>query len=210
MKIVKILVVLILIIGTLGFIGFNKVNIEMDEADLPESIYEEDTNLLLLVNTRLLSLFVGSTENEYTVVEEVVNLIILDSIRKNVNSNYDPLSSCDTDECNYIFQEDAYYVNYAWAELSEDDQLIVHVSVGSDKFIHINTIIDFYMDIDINYLGFEISLTLDKLYVNEIGLSTDNLDKLLENIDKDAIEEKVTKGELDMEEYKYTLSFSLF
>ncbi len=209
MKIIKVLLVVVVVIGIIGFIGFKKVNIEMDEVDLPANVYEEEGDLLNIVNTKLFDLFVLSADNEYTVVEEVINLVTLDTIRENVNAEYDPLSDCDTDECNYILQNEDYYINYAWAELSEDNQLIIHISVGSDKFIHINTIINFYLDIDINYLGFEISLTLDQLSVNEIGVSIDTLDKILGNFDKDNIEAKVTTGELDMEEYTYTLSFSI-
>ncbi len=209
MKIIKILLVVVLVVGIIGVIGFNKVHIEMDEADLPTNVYEEDADLMNIVNTRLMGLFILSVGNEYTVVEEVINLVILDTVRENVNLEYDPISDCDTDECNYILQNKNYYINYAWADLTEDNQLIVHISVGSDKFVHINTIIDFYMDIDINYLGYEISLTLDQLFVNEMGMSKDTLDKILSNFDKDNIEAKVTKGDLDLEEYKYTLSFSI-
>lgn len=209
MKFLRIIIGLIIVIAVLGVIGFNKVNVEVVESDLPESVYGENSNLLYIANSRLIGLFILQNVNEYTVVEEVINLVILDTIRKNINSEYDPLGNCETDECNYIFQGDTYYINYAWAELSENDQLIIHISVGSDKFIHVNTIIDFYLDIDINYMKFEISLTLDKLFINEMGLSIENLDRLLRNLDKDAIEETVTKGELDMENYKYDLSFSI-
>lgn len=213
MKIIKklliIVLVIVLIVGIIGAIAYKKIHVEVDEADLPTNVYEEEADLLSIVTTRLFDLFVLTTENEYTVVEEVVNLIILDTIRENVNQEYDPLGDCETDECSYITQNDNYYVNYAWAELSDENQLIVHISGGTDKFIHVNTIIDFYLDIEINYVEFEISLTLDQLAVNDMAISTETLDKIFSNFDTENIETSVTEGELDLEEYKYTLSFSI-
>jgi len=82
------------------------IQVEVDEDTLPVNVYEEDADLLTLVNTRLIDLFINSATNEYTVVEEVVNLIILDSIRENVNSEYDPLGDCETTECNYIVYDE--------------------------------------------------------------------------------------------------------
>lgn len=209
MKLIKMLLIIVVVLGLLGLFAYNKVQVEVDETDLPTNVYEEEADLLSIVNLRLIDLFVLSITNEYTTVEEIINLVILDTVRENINDEYDPLGTCDTEECNYILIDENYYISYVWAELSEDDQLIVHVSIGSDKFIHVNTIIDFYMDIDINYLGFEISLTLDTIYVNEMEITVETLDKLLSNFDTENIEDSISKGELDMEEYKYTLGFSI-
>ena len=209
MKLLKILLVLAVVLGIAGFFAYRTVHVEVNEADLPQDVYDEDSDLLLLVNTRLIELFITGTGDEYTLVEETVNLIILDAIRDNVNEDYDPLGSCETIECNYITSNENYYVNYVWAELTDDNQLIVHVSVGSDKFLHINTIIDLYFDIDIDYLSFGFVLTLDTLYLNEMELSLDTLDTLLGYADKDAIEASINKGELDLDEYSYTLTFSI-
>lgn len=200
---------IVVVITVIGVIGYKKVHVEMNEDDLPQNVYEEDADLLSVVNAKLIDLFVLSSGNEYTVVEEVVNLIILDTIRENVNASYDPLGTCDTDECNFIMQDDIYYVSHAWAELTANNQLMVRVSIGSDRLFHVNTIIDFYMDVDINYTAFGITLTLDELQVNDMGISKNMLDKLLANFDLEKIEEDITEGELDMEAYKYTLSFSV-
>jgi len=185
------------------------IQVEVDEDTLPVNVYEEDADLLTLVNTRLIDLFINSATNEYTVVEEVVNLIILDSIRENVNSEYDPLGDCETTECNYIVYDENYYVSFIWAELSDDNQLIVHVSLGSDALVGVNTIFDFYFDIDIDYLGFGIELTLDTYYINDTNLSINILDKIFSNLDTEQIESQVSKGELDLTEYTYKISFSL-
>ncbi len=209
MKIIKILIVTVVVLAVLGFIGVGVINVDVIEDDLPTNVYEEDANLLSLVNTRLFDLFVTSVTNEYGVVEEIVNLVILDSIRENINSEYNPLGDCETNECNFIVYEDNYYVNYIWAELNEDDQLVIHVSLGSEILIGVNTIFDFTFDIDIDYLGFGIELTLDSYSINNMDLSMNILDNIFNNLDTDQIESEVSKGELDLEEYTYTLSFSL-
>ncbi len=121
MKLLKILLVLIVVLGAAVFFAYKTVHVEVDEADLPQDVYEENSDLLLLVNAKMLELFVLSTGDEYTLVEETVNLIILDAIRENVNEDYAPLGTCETVECNYITSNDNYYVNYLWAELSDDN-----------------------------------------------------------------------------------------
>ncbi|MCK5388644.1 MAG: hypothetical protein KAJ22_05100, partial [Candidatus Izimaplasma sp.] len=164
MKFIKILVVLSIILIALGFVGIGMISVDVVEDSLPTNVYEEDADLLTIVNTRLFDLFVTGVTNEYTVVEEVINLIILDSIRENINSEYDPLGDCDTSECNFIIYEDNYYVNYIWAELNSDNQLVVNVSLGTEKLVGFNTIFDFVFDIEIDYLGLGIELTLDSYH----------------------------------------------
>ena len=209
MKAVKGLIFVLVLLFVLLLVAKGAIQVDMNEDLLPTNVYEEDADLLTLVNTRMYDLFMTSVTNEYTVVEEVVNLIILDSVRENVNSEYDPLGDCDTTECNFIVYEDNYYVNYIWAELSDDDQLIIHVSLGSEKFIGVNTVFNFYFDIEIDYLGFGIELTLDAYTLGDVDLSMDILDSIFSNIDTEQIEGQVSKGELDLTEYSYKISFSL-
>lgn len=211
MKLIRSLVVIAILLVVLLFIAKSAIQVDVSEDILPTSIYEEEAGLLSLVNTKLHDLFTGSTTSEYIIVEEVVNLIILDSIRENVNSDYDPLGDCETTDCNFIIYDENYYVNYIWAEQSDDNQLIVHVSFGTESFIGVNTVLDFYFDIDISisFSGLEIALTLDTIYINERNISMDLLDKLFSNIDIAEIESQVSKGELDLTEYSYTITFTL-
>ncbi len=210
MKLVKGLVIVALVLVILLFVAKGAIQVEVDEESLPVNVYSEDADLLTLVNARMFDLFVTSVTNEYTVVEEVVNLIILDSIRDNVNSDYDPLGDCETTDCNYIVYDENYYVSYIWAELSEDDQLIIYVSLGSEVFIGVNTVFSFYFDIDIDYEGFGIELTLDSYNISDKTLSMDILDSIFSNLDIDNIESQVSKGELDLTEYSYKISFNPF
>jgi hypothetical protein len=210
MKIVKwILVVLIILLGII-YIGLNSVKVDVEESELPVNVYEADTDLTTIIQDRMVSIFIDSVANEYTVIEEILNLVVLNSIRENVNADYDPLGDCDTTDCNYIVYEEYYYLNYIIVELTEDDQFLVRVSMGSDKFLDYNTVLNFLFDVEINIIGTEISLTLDQYHLADKELSMSILDKIFGSLDTETIESQVSTGDLDLEEYSYTISFSPF
>ena len=210
MKFIKILLVVIILILAIATGFLYSVKEDIEKSELPVNVYEEQGDLLSIMNARMIELFVASVTDEYTVIEEVLNLVVLDSIRENVNADYDPLSDCDTLECNYIIHEDTYYLNYIIVELTEDDQFLVRVSLGSDKIVNYNTVFSFLFDVEIKYTDFEISLTLDKYQVSDKELSMSILDTIFKNLDKEQIENQVSTGDLDLEEYTYTISFSPF
>jgi len=209
MKIIKWILIILFILVVLIVIGVAIINVKVDEDSLPIDVYEEDANLMTLVDEKLYELFIATVTDDYTLVEEIINLIILDSIKENVNNEYDPLSDCEDISCNFIVHKDFYYLDFIWAELNDDDQLIIHVSVGSDKIIPVNTIFHFYFDINIDYTGFGIELELDKYLVDDNELSMGILDYIFNQIDRNQIESEVTTGELDLEDYSYTISFSI-
>lgn len=156
------------------------------------------------------SIFITSVTNEYTVIEEILNHVVLNSIRENVNEDYDPLGDCETIECNFIVHEEYYYLNYIIVKLTDDYQFLVRVSLGTDKFLDYNTVLNFLFDVEINYIGFGISLTLDQYSISDKDLSMSLLDKIYNRLDIETIELEVTTGDLDLEEYSYTISFSPF
>lgn len=210
MKWLKRLLILILVLSVLGIVSLGVVNVDMIESDLPTNVYEEDSNLGTLINIKLFDLFMTTVTNEYTIVEEVVNLIILDSIRENVNDQYNPLSDCETVECNFITYGDILYVSHIWAELNSDNQLVVHVSYGTERLIGFNTIMDFIFDISIDDVLFGIELTLESYNINNLTLSMSILDNIFARIDTNEIENSVSSGVLDLEEYTYKISFDPF
>ena len=210
MKLLKILfvVVILTIAAAIGFLFSVKADIK--ESELPVSVYEENGDLLTIINARLIELFFTSASDEYTVTEEILNLVVLDSIRENINPDYDPLNDCDTLECNYIIYDDNYYIKHIVVELVEDDQFVVRVSLGSDKYVDYNTVFSFFFDVEIKYTDFEITLTLAKYHVGDKELSISIVDRIFKNLDKDEIENQVSTGVLDLEEYTYTISLSPF
>ena len=210
MKFIKILLfMIVLVLGILVFALYS-VKVDFEESELPVNVYEEQADLLSIVDAKLFELFITSVTNEYTVIEEVLNLVVLNSIRDNVNAEYDPLGDCETIECNFIIHEDYYYLNYIVVELTENDQFLVRVSLGSDKYLEYNTVFSFLFDVEINYTGFEISLTLDQYHLSDKELSMSMLDTIFDKLDTETIENQVSTGDLDLEEYKYTISFSPF
>ena len=210
MKTIKRLIILVVILLVIAIIALYSLKVDVEESELPVNVYEEQADLLTIIDERLVEIFVTSVTDEYTVIEEILNLVVLNSIRENVNASYDPLGDCETEECNFIVHEDFYYLNYIIVELTEDDQFLVRVSLGSDKFVEYNTVFSFLFDVEINYVGFEISLTLDEYHLADKKLSMSILDSIFKNLDADSIESQVTTGELDLEDYSYTISFSPF
>ena len=102
MKILKrVLVILVILLG-IGLVALYSVKEDVLETELPTNVYEEDSNLVTIINAKMFELFITSVTDEYTVVEEILNLVVLNSIRENINENYDPLSDCETIECNFI------------------------------------------------------------------------------------------------------------
>lgn len=212
MKWLKRLLILIVILAALGFVAISIIDVDASDSDLPANVYEEDSDLGTVLDTKLLEVFSSAVTDDFTPIEEIINLVILDSIRDNINAEYDPLSDCETVECNYIVYEDFYYVNYLWAELNEDDQLVVFISYGSKKLIGFNTIMEFNFDLDINisFTGLEISLILESYNINDKGLSLSILDNIFARLDTEEIENSVSTGTLDLEEYSYIITFNPF
>jgi len=210
MKLLKMLLVVIILLIAVIIGLLYTVKVDVEESELPANVYEAEGDLLSIINARMVELFFTSASDNYTVVEEVLNLVVLDSIRENVNEDYDPLSDCETLECNYIIHEDNYYVNYIIVELVEDDQFLVRVSLGSDSIVDYNTVFSFYFDLEIKYSDFEIALTLDRYHVGDKELSMSILDTIFNNLDKEQIESNVSTGELDLDEYSYSISLSPF
>lgn len=208
MKKIKWIVILLLLLIVLLYTVVFSFNVDVNETDIPRTAYEENASLMSVITSSLTDLFVTKDSDEYTLVENIMNYVIVDSIRENINEQYNPFSDCNTDDCLYIFSKDQYYLDFIWAELNDDNQIIVNVSAGTDV-LDFHTIAHFYFDVDIDYLSMEITLELDHYKLNEKELPISYLDQVF-GTNKQEIEESVTFGTLDLEEYKYVISFSIF
>jgi len=176
------------------------------DADLPQDVYEENGNLLGIAEGKLLSLILASPEDEYTIIEEFMNYMILDSIQTNINSSYDPLGDLDTDEANFVFFNDVFYIDYVFATLNEDDQIVVCISFGTDKYITMHSALFLNFDVDIDLIDLSVTLTLESYYLSDNNLSLTILDFIFNQLDKTSIEESITSGVLDLDDYTYTVS----
>ena len=210
MKTIRNLIIILIILIALGVIGLGAIEVDVDDSSLSTIVYEEDANLTDILQAKFISLFVSGSTEESSLVEDIINLVIYDSIKNNINSDYDPLGDCETTECNYVIYEDYYYINYIFAEMNDDGQLVLTVSFGTEEIIEVNTILVLVFDVDIKLLSMSIELTLDKYYLAEYEISKTMLDRIFSKIDTENIESQVSKGELNLEEYTYTISFSPF
>lgn len=209
MKLLKwLLLFIVVLVGGLLLIAYS-FQVKVEESELPTNVYEQEADLLSVMNDRMVGLVLQGS-NSYTIIEEILNLVVLDSIRENINSDYDPLGDCETIDCNFIMHEDYYYINYIFVELTDDNQFLVKVSLGSDKIFDYNTVFSFLFDVEIDYIGMEILLTLDTYQLADKELSISILDNIFSKLDSDDVESKVSTGTLDLEEYSYTISFSPF
>ena len=204
------IVLLLVIIFTAGVsIRFaNSIKYEVTNTDLPTNVYESNGDLLTYAKLKIVGLVLATNDQRYSMLEEIVNLIILDSIQKNINSSYDPLGDCSDIECQYIYKESPVYLNYTYAYINDDNQMVIVISGGSDKYVELNTALFLVFNIDINIVGLEVKFTLDNYSLGERDLSMNLLNMIFDKLDKDNIENSITFGELDLDKYEYTISIS--
>lgn len=211
MKLIKRLIQLILILVVLAlavvFIFAKSISYEVLATDLPQDVYEAQGNLQDLISNRLVSIFNPlSTDDDYTLTEEIVNLVILDAIHTNINAEYNPLSEDPTDATQYVILQQGLYVDFVFAKLNEDNQLVLTVSGGFDTLNLLDTAIIMTFDIEFDLINFSIVLTLVDVNLGPMDVTFEQLDWILSYADKNAIEDSVTTGTLNLDDYTYTIS----
>ncbi|MGE4378523.1 MAG: hypothetical protein AB7E16_01265 [Candidatus Izemoplasmatales bacterium] len=218
MKIIKrlliFLLVIIVIIGGLGIFAINRIKAEVTSEDLPQDVYESDGDFQTLMAAKALEIVGSSEEDSYTLIEEFLNLLILDIIRNDVNSDYDPLNG-ETADSKYIINHEQFTLDYIYAHLNDDNQIIVTVSLKRNNFPKAMTAFHFVFDIDteIEYnvlnipIDWTMTLSLSEVYLHDILVKQNIYDYFVSMANKDDIEAYVDKGELDLDDYTYTISF---
>ncbi len=211
MKLIKKLLLFILLLSIIAFsilfMFVKSIQTEVSNSDLPADVYSEQGDLFEIAKLKLVQLiwFTGS-EDDYTLVEEFINYYILDLIHNSLNEAYDPFQEPSSDETSLIIQTEYYYINYLYAHLSEDNQLIITVSIGSDYLIPTETTLSLYFDITVSITDLSLTLTLTEVFLDTISISFNTLDKIFSYVDKEAIEDSVSTGTLDLDEYTYNVS----
>jgi hypothetical protein len=207
----RLLLFLVLIIVGLGIILMsfvNSIQYVVTESDLPQDVYESDSNLLVLAKLKIVGLVLADEDDQYSMIEEIMNLIILDSIQDNINSSYSPLSDCEEDVCQYIYKDSPFYINYAYAYLNDNNQIVIVISGGTDKYMSVDTALQLVFDVDVDILNMSVDFTLHSYSLGNRDLSLKMLDFIMDKMDKDAIENDMTFGELDLDTYTYTISIT--
>ena len=207
----RLLFFLVLIIVSFGLIFMSYVNsirYEVTESDLPQDVYESEGNLLTLAKIKIVGLVLADEEDRYSMIEEIMNLIIFDSIQENMNSSYNPFGDCESDACQYIYKDSPFFIRYVYAYLNDSDQIVIVISGGTDKYMSVDTALHLVFDVDINIFDMSVNFTLNSYRLGNRELSIKMLDYLVSKIDKGAVENNMTFGELDLDEYTFTISIS--
>lgn len=202
------LILVLIVLGVFTISYINSIRYEVTESDLPQDVYESEGNLLMLAKLNIIGLVVAEEEEKYTMVEEIMNLIILDSIQKNINESYNPLDSCQSDDCQYIHMENLGYINFVYSYLNENNQIVLVVSGGTEKLVPFDTALQLVFDVDVDILNMSVNFTLNSYKLGNRDLSLEMLDFIISKIDKEAVESDVSFGELDLDTYTYTISIS--
>jgi len=200
------IVILVFVIG--AFILVKSIAVDVTDSDLPQDVYSDDGDLLTISQLKILGLVLANEQERYNIIEEFMNYIILDSIQTNINSAYDPLGDIDTNEANYVIYDSGLYIDYVYAELNDSNQIVICVSFGSDRYLTMHSAIYLIFDIDvqIELLNISVVLTLSEYSIADKNLSFKILDYLFTKLDKNKIEESITLGILDLDEYTFTIS----
>ncbi|MFW5894720.1 MAG: hypothetical protein ACOCU0_02190 [Bacillota bacterium] len=208
-KFLLVLVILAaLIIGGIAY-ATSRFHEDITEDDLPETVYASEDSVSDGMDDAVLELF--DTENDddqYDFVETFVNFVIYDSIKENLNAEYDPLGDCEEEACSTIVTSNVANIEYAYAHLNDDDQLILTVNAKRDSYPSFETAVHLTFDVEIDMAETSIVLTLDETHLANDEISESMLDRILGFADKDTIEESVTTGSLDLDEKTYTYDFT--
>jgi len=191
--------------GTLIFLNSVKVNVTED--DLPEEVYDPSGNLETMMQDKMIAIATSDQADTNELFEDFLNMMIYKTIKDNVNPEYDPLNG-DTDESEYIVKHSQFTLDYVIAEMTEDDQVRLTVSVKRGSFPSVSTAFYFLFDMEVIRTSMTFRLTLDKVYLDDNEIKYRVYNYFVSFADKDQIESQVDKGTLDLDEYTYEVNFS--
>lgn len=203
--IIFIVIILILAIGgTLIFLNSVKVNITED--DLPEEVYDSEGNLETMMQDKRIDIINADSSNRNALFEDFLNMMIYKTIKDNINPAYDPING-ETEESEYIVKHSQFTLDYIIAEMTEDDQVKLTVSIKRNTFPSVTTAFHFYFDMEVSTLYMSFTLTLDKVYLDDNEIKHRTYNYFVSLADKDQIESQVDTGTLDLDDYTYEVTF---
>ncbi|MDT8336961.1 MAG: hypothetical protein RQ856_03940 [Candidatus Izemoplasmatales bacterium] len=210
MKFIKRLIIFILflvvVVLGLSIFAISRIKAEVTASDLPQDVYESSGDFTALIQAKALEIVLADEEDSYTLMEEFINFLILDIIRENVNAEYDPLNG-ETEESQYIINHEQFQLDYIYAHLNEENQIIITVSIKRDTLPKAMTAFHFVFDVEYEISTFSLVLTLSQVYLHNIEVKRNIYDYFVSMADKDQIEAYVDTGTLDLDEYTYTINF---
>ncbi len=210
MKFIKRIIIFILVLVIGLFVGLfmvaNSIKQPLSEEVLPSDVYDPTINRDTAMLGLLAQMIIANGDARYTLVEEYINYLIYDSILNNVNSNYDPLGDSTSEEANRIVTSDYYYIDLVVASLNDDNQLVVDIGFGSDYLVAVDSVVSLVFDINVYIMELTLELELSSVTLGNHDISLDTLDFIVSRLDQDAIEDSITTGTLNLDDYTYQVS----
>ena len=208
MKIIRrlliIIIVLAVIVVGLSLYAINRIKIEIKESDLPQDVYESSEVSELMIITKATQIIFADEEDSYSLTENFLNLLIYDMIQNNINPDYDPING-ETEESQYIVNNPQFQLDYIFAHLNDDSQIIITVSIKRNTFPEAMTAFHFIFDME--FTGYQLELTLNQVFLHDIEVKKNIYDYFVSMANKDEIEAYIDKGTLDLVNYTYTINF---
>ncbi len=191
-------------------IAIQVITVTIDETvtkeDLPQDVYQTTTPFNAAHHALASYFDPTNDQDDYTAFETFMNFMMYDAIKENINADYDPLSDCETDACQYIIVTDYGIIDYAFATLTDEDQMVITVSFKRSSYPSVETAIHLVFDLEVNHTNASFTLTLNHARIADRVISERILDTVMSYVDKEAIEASITYGELDLDNYTYTAS----
>lgn len=207
LKILKKLVIAIVILSVVLiaglFIYLNTVEVNITDDDLPENVYTYEGSLNILMLSTI-SDIVSNNGDRNERIEDYINLLIYKTIKDDINPDYNPING-ETDQSQYITKNLAFQLDYIIANLTDDNQIMITVSLKRLTFPKAMTAIYFYFDM--TFQSTTLTLALDQVYIDDQEISKSTYDYLVSMADKEKIESSIDKGTLNLDDYTYEINF---
>ena len=200
------IIVLMLLLVTGLVIYLNTVEVQLTDDDLPQNVYDTSQNVNIMMVSAVTNILTSDEQNVQGYIETFLNVMIYKTIRDDINPDYDPILG-ESAESQYIIKNFLMEIDYVYANITDDEQLLLTVSMKRHVFPKISTAMYFYFDMDFNYTRMTLSLILDHVLIDDQEVSKSTYDFILSFMNKDKIEEAIDKGSLDLESYTYQVGF---
>ena len=139
-------------------------------------------------------------------IETFINLMIYKTIRDDFNPNYDPINGESADS-QYVIRNALVAIDYMIAEVDEENQITMTISIKRLGHIRTKTAIYMVFDMDFRYEDMSLTLSLSDVKIGDKPVSDDVYGFIFRRINNEEIEAAISPGTLDLDTYTYQIAF---
>jgi hypothetical protein len=205
-RLLIVILLLIIILSSVSLFYLQSVEVEIRDEDLPQNVYATSGFLPLMMQSKIGQIVYGDESERDGHIEDFMNLLIFQTIRDDINQDYDPING-DQPSSQYISKNAWLQVDYVFAQVMEDDQIKVTVSLKRTSFPKAMTAFYFYFDMAFNTNSMTMKLTLNQVMIDDDIVSEKVYDRIIGLVGKGKLESSIDKGTLDLENYTYKITF---